>query len=245
MSTSPALLTVNHVSGGYGDVQVLHDVSFSIAKNSISCVIGSNGAGKSTLLRTLTGLTKPFNGTIQFADTNIAALSAPAIAALGIAHVPEGRRLFRGMSVRDNLLVGAYLRRDGKQAILQTLKEIYALFPRLAERSTQEATTLSGGEQQMCAIARGLMAKPTLLLIDELSLGLAPHVVDELIDALHLINAAGTTLLLVEQDVGMALEVADFGLVLDQGRILKTGPSQTLLDDPSIMEAYLGNSIAA
>lgn len=239
-----ALLTVDHVSGGYGDVQVLHDVSFSIIDKSISCVIGSNGAGKSTLLRTLTGLTKSFAGTITFAGTDIAKLSAPAIAALGISHVPEGRRLFRGMSVRDNLLVGAYLRKDGKQAILDTLEEIYTLFPRLAERHAQEATTLSGGEQQMCAIARGLMARPTLLLIDELSLGLAPHVVDELIDALHIINQAGTTLLLIEQDVGMALEVANYGLVLDQGRIVKAGKSSELINDQSIMQAYLG-SIAA
>jgi branched-chain amino acid transport system ATP-binding protein len=241
--TQQALLTVNNMSGGYGDIQVLHDLSFAIQEKSISCIIGSNGAGKSTLLRTITGLTKINQGSILFKGTDVATLTAPAIAGIGIAHVPEGRRLFRGMSVRDNLLVGAYLRTDGKQAILQSLEELYTLFPRLAERHSQEATTLSGGEQQMCAIARGLMAKPTLLLIDELSLGLAPHVVDELMDALRIINAQGTTLLLVEQDVGMALEIADYGIVLDQGRIAKCGASKDLVNDNTIMQAYLGGAI--
>lgn len=237
---STPLLQLSHVTAGYGDVQVLWDVSLDIAPGHIACLIGSNGAGKSTVLRTLSGLLSAQSGQIRLDGKLIDTHDSATLVDLGIAHVPEGRRLFAGLSVSDNLMLGAYRRQDGRAAIRRDIERMYALFPRLAERRRQDATTLSGGEQQMCAIARGLMAAPRLLLIDELSLGLAPKIVDELVATLRRINADGTSMLIVEQDIGTALDLADVGYVLDQGRTTLSGRSDVLRDNPAIRSAYLG-----
>jgi branched-chain amino acid transport system ATP-binding protein len=234
------LLSIDNVSGGYGDVQVLWGVDLHVESGQIVALIGSNGAGKSTLLRTISGLVRTTGGRLTFADRDITAWSTDQIVGAGIIHVPEGRRLFAGMNVRDNLLMGAYLRRDGTTAIRRDLDFVFDLFPRLNERRQQDASTLSGGEQQMCAIARGLMAAPRLLMIDELSLGLAPRVAEELSTALLKINQTGVTILVVEQDVVTALEISHQAFVMDSGRITRNGPSQNLADDPFIKEAYLG-----
>jgi len=202
--------------------------------------VGSNGAGKTTTLRCLSGLVAPSGGQFYFDDHNFTGHSPVALVESGIAHVPEGRRLFSGLSVYDNLLLGAYRRKAGHAAIARDIERIYSLFPRLAERRKQDATTLSGGEQQMCAIARGLMAAPRLLMIDELSLGLAPKVVGELVEALKVVNAEGTSLLIVEQDVATALSLADRGYVMDRGRTVADGDSETLRGDAAIRSAYLG-----
>ena len=235
-----SLLSVENLAGGYGDVQVLWGVDLNLERGQIVALIGSNGAGKSTLLRTISGLLTPTAGRMAFAGADISTLSADQIVAAGIIHVPEGRRLFAGMNVRDNLLMGAYHRRDETAAIRRDLDFVFALFSRLHERRYQDASTLSGGEQQMCAIARGLMAAPRLLMIDELSLGLAPRIVEELGSALSTINASGLSILLVEQDVITALDLSQHAFVMDSGRIVRNGPSKMLANDPFIREAYLG-----
>ena len=234
------LLKASGVSAGYGDVQVLHGVDLTIKTGEIVCLIGSNGAGKTTLLRTLSGMAKATAGTILFAGQNVLGLPAQEIVRRGIAHVPEGRRLFAGMTVRENLLMGSYLRGDGRAAINRDLEFVLATFPKLAERLHQDASTLSGGEQQMCAIGRGIMANPLLLMIDELSLGLSPKLVGELSKALVGINRAGLSILLVEQDVATALRLASTGFVLDTGRIVLAGPTAELAVNPVVRQAYLG-----
>jgi len=239
-SMAEPLLHVAGLHAGYGDVQVLWGVDIAVAENAITCLVGSNGAGKTTLLRALSGLLRPLAGSVRFGGAELAGAPPERVLAAGMAHVPEGRRLFAAMSVRDNLLMGAYLRRDGAAEVARALERAYTLFPILAERSSQHAGTLSGGEQQMCAIARGLMGAPRLLLIDELSLGLAPAVVDQLCDALRALNREGLTLLVVEQDVATALDLARDCHVMDTGRITRSGPSAALRDDPAIREAYLG-----
>ena len=233
------VLEIQSLSAGYGDVRVLWDISLSIEAGEIACIVGSNGAGKSTLLRTISGLVRASSGRIRVAGEDITALPADQILARGVAHVPEGRRLFRGLSVRDNLLLGAYLRRDDAE-IARDLDSVYALFPILHERQRQDATTLSGGEQQMCAIGRGIMSRPKLLLIDELSLGLAPRLVERLSEALIEINKSGLTILLVEQDVMTAFEIARHGFVIETGRVGLHGPTAKLVEDPAIRQAYLG-----
>jgi len=234
------LLKVAGVSAGYGDVQVLHEVGLTVKTGEIVCLIGSNGAGKTTLLRALSGMVKSNAGTITFADQPVQGLTAQEIVRRGIAHVPEGRRLFAGMTVRENLLMGAYLRGDGRAVIGKDLDFVLTTFPKLAERINQDASTLSGGEQQMCAIGRGIMADPTLLMIDELSLGLSPKLVGELSKALIDINRAGLSILLVEQDVATALRLASTGFVLDTGRMVLSGPTAALAVNPTVREAYLG-----
>jgi branched-chain amino acid transport system ATP-binding protein len=233
------LLEITGLQSGYGDVQVLWDISLVVEEGELACIVGSNGAGKTTLLRTVSGLIKPICGGVRFAGKEIGGLSADAVLARGVVHVPEGRRLFKGLSVRDNLLLGAYLRRDRAQ-IQRDLDFVYDLFPILKERQGQDATTMSGGEQQMCAIARGIMSKPKLLMIDELSLGLAPRLVERLSDALLEINRTGLTILLVEQDVMTAFEVARHAYVIEIGRISMAGTTEKLGDDPRIREAYMG-----
>jgi branched-chain amino acid transport system ATP-binding protein len=233
-----SLLRIEKLAGGYGDVQVLWGVDLCIEPGRIACLIGSNGAGKSTLLRTISGLLSPTAGRIEFSGAELSALTPDRIVDLGVIHVPEGRRLFAGMNVRDNLLMGSYHRRD--RNIRRDLDFVFELFPRLQERRFQDASTLSGGEQQMCAIARGLMAAPRLLMIDELSLGLAPRAVEELGAALLKINASGLSILLVEQDVVTALDLSQECFVMDSGRIVRHGPSQALRNDPLVREAYLG-----
>ncbi len=238
------LLKASGVSAGYGDVQVLHDVDMTVKAGEIVCLIGSNGAGKTTLLRTLSGMAKAVAGDMTLAGQSLLGLSAQEIVRRGIAHVPEGRRLFAGMTVRENLLMGAYMRNDGRAVINKDLDFVLKTFPRLAERLNQDASTLSGGEQQMCAIGRGIMANPLLLMIDELSLGLSPKLVGELGKALVEINQAGLSILLVEQDVATALRLATTGFVLDTGRIVLSGPTADLAVNPDVRQAYLGIAAA-
>jgi branched-chain amino acid transport system ATP-binding protein len=233
------LLTIEGLSAGYGEVRVLWDISLSVEAREITCIVGSNGAGKTTLLRTISGLVPATSGRILFAGEDMTSLGPDQVLARGIAHVPEGRRLFRGLNVRDNLLLGAYLRRDDAE-IRKDLDYVFALFPILRERQRQDAITLSGGEQQMCAIGRGIMSRPKLLMIDELSLGLAPRLVERLGEALMEINRTGITILLVEQDVMTAFEIARYGLIIETGRVGLRGTTAMLADDPGIRQAYLG-----
>ncbi len=233
------LLKVEGLSAGYGEVQVLWGIDAEIEAGEIACIVGSNGAGKTTLLRVLSGLVPVGGGQILFDGEDISRLAADQILSRGIAHVPEGRRLFRGMSVRDNLLLGAYLRRNDSE-IRRDLDYVFSIFPILKERQHQDATTLSGGEQQMCAIARGIMSQPKLLMIDELSLGLAPRLVERLAEALLEVNKSGITILIVEQDVLTAFEIARHGFVIETGRVQTRGTTASLAEDPAVRQAYLG-----
>ena len=234
------LLELDNIKAGYGDINVLHSVSLKLHAGGSVCLIGSNGAGKSTLLNTISGVLQTSAGSILIDGQDVTNSSCRRRVEGGVIQVPEGRRLFAGMSVRQNLLMGAFLRRDSRAAIRRDLDFVYETFPRLAEKSRQDASTMSGGEQQMCAIGRGIMAQPKLLMIDELSLGLAPKVVEEITGALRVISQAGVSLLIVEQDVFTALEMTNHGFVLDEGRIALDGPSGELFDNPRIRHAYLG-----
>jgi branched-chain amino acid transport system ATP-binding protein len=234
-----SLLSIRHMTAGYGDVTVVRDATLQVSDGQIVCLIGSNGAGKTTLLRALSGLVRRDSETCGFRGEDMRRMTPQDIVALGLVQVPEGRRLFQSMSVRDNLLMGAYLRND-RGGIAADLDRVMTIFPKLRERASQDATTMSGGEQQMCAIGRGLMAQPKLLLIDELSLGLSPRLVDELVVALKTVNDQGISVLLIEQDVMTALDIAQYGFVLDQGRITKSGSAADLAGDSSIQAAYLG-----
>lgn len=233
------LLDVKGLHAGYGPVAVLHGVDLRMDEGEMVALIGSNGAGKSTLMRALSGLADTTGGAVKLAGEPIHQLPAGQRVSHGLIHVPEGRRLFRSMTVQDNLLMGAYRLPRGA-AVREGLESVYQLFPRLRERAGQDATTMSGGEQQMCAIGRGLMARPRLLLIDELSLGLSPRLVQELAQALVRINQMGVSVLLVEQDVGTALRLASRAYVMDQGRIAHSGPCAELAGDARVRAAYLG-----
>ncbi len=235
------MLRVRDLESGYGDVQVLWGVSIDVRHGSVVAIVGANGAGKTTLLMTLSGSVRLKKGSITFCGKDITGSPPHVAVSSGIAHVPEGRRLFRTLSVRDNLLLGAYNRADDDD-IAQDLERVFSLFPMLREREAQDASTLSGGEQQMCAIGRGMMARPKLLIIDELSLGLAPAVVETLAESLAAIRAQGLSILLVEQDVATAFEVSDYGYVLDTGRISMHGPSKEMISRPDVRQAYLGLS---
>lgn len=223
---------------GYNDLQVLWGVDIDIGEKEIVCLIGSNGAGKTSLLRCISGLLPIRKGDILYRGRSMAGETPDRILSSGIAHVPERRRLFSAMNVRNNLLMGAYLRRD--KEIENDLEYVFGLFPILRKRVKQDAGTLSGGEQQMCAIARGIMSRPTLLLIDELSLGLAPLVVEQLSGALLNVNREGISILLVEQDVMTALELAQRGFVLESGRISIQGPAVDLARNAVVKSAYIG-----
>jgi branched-chain amino acid transport system ATP-binding protein len=233
------LLSVSGVVAGYGDVTVLWGIDIAVQQGEIACIVGSNGAGKTTLLHTISGTVRAKKGTIRFDGKDLTNADPDAILKAGIAHVPEGRRLFKGLTVRDNLLLGAYLRTDSSE-IQKDLDYVFGVFPILKERQNQDATTLSGGEQQMCAIARGIMSRPKLLMIDELSLGLAPRLVERLGEALIEINKKGLTILLVEQDVMTAFELASSAFVIETGRVATSGTTAALSDDPVIRQAYLG-----
>ncbi len=233
------LLTVSNLVSGYGDIQILWGIDLEVGEGEAVCLVGSNGAGKSTLLRTLSGLLHARSGRIEFRGEEITNLPPRHILSRGVVHVPEGRRLFGPMNVIDNLLTGAYLRSD-KVEIKRDLDRMLTLFPILAERRHQATGTLSGGEQQMCAIARGIMSAPKLLMIDELSLGLAPKVVDNLGGALRQIMQEGLSLLLVEQDVATAFELTSRGVVVDSGRVRISGPTAQLANDPMVQQAYMG-----
>jgi len=222
------------LSAGYGRAQVLWDVDLSVGENEIVALIGPNGAGKTTLLRALTGMVEVRSGTVAFRGESVQGRSIEQIAAMGISHVPEGRRLFSGLTVRDNLRLGGWCNRN------TNIDRVVELFPRIGERLSQITGSMSGGEQQMCAIARGLMSEPHLMMIDELSLGLAPVVVDEIITRLPAIASSGTSILLVEQDVDAALTIAERAYVLETGHIVLSGKGSDLLADPRVQESYLG-----
>ncbi|GAB7549910.1 ABC transporter ATP-binding protein [Cupriavidus sp. 8B] len=232
------LLEVKALNAGYGEMLVLHDVALAIRAGEIVALIGSNGAGKTTLLRALSRIL-PCTGQVVLDGRDLAGMTPDQAFALGLVQVPEGRQLFDRMTVQDNLLMGAYHRRD-KVAVARGLDRVYALFPRMGERRHQLAGSMSGGEQQMCAMARALMAAPILMMVDEMSLGLAPLVVEQLIDVLAAIRREGVTVLLVEQDVHLALSLADRGYVLETGRIVRSGLAKVLIDDPEVRRAYLG-----
>jgi len=232
-------LEINNLDVFYDDVQVIFDISLTVEKGEVVSIIGGNGAGKSTLLKTISGLMPAAAGDITFEGAQIQTRPPEDIVTKGLVQVPEGRRLFSLMTVKDNLIVGAYNQRASQQ-IEKTLKEVYHLLPRLAERENQLAMTLSGGEQQMVAIGRGLMALPHLLMLDEPSLGLAPILIKDIFETVRKIADQGTTVLLVEQDVKHSLSLSDRGYVLEHGRVAMEGDAKDLIDDPHIREAYLG-----
>jgi branched-chain amino acid transport system ATP-binding protein len=234
-----ALLEVSEVAAAYGDVQALWEISFVVEEGKIATLLGSNGAGKTTTLRVISGLMAPLAGEVRLRGHRISGLSPHRIVELGVIQVPEGRHLWPNMTVEDNLFLGAYGSRARADRVA-TLAGVYALFPRLAERRAQLAGTLSGGEQQMAAIGRGLMGKPALLMLDEPSLGLAPILVDEVFRVLGEIVARGVTVLLVEQNVNRALEVAHTASVLENGRVVLSKSATEVAADPSVRSAYLG-----
>ena len=234
------LLEVTGLSAGYAGVQVLWGVDLVVAPGESVALIGANGAGKTTLLRTLAGLLPAWEGTVRFRGQSLDTQPPHRRVGAGMVMVPEGRQLFAGLTVRENLLMGAFGRSDPKSALLADLERIESLFPILRERQRQLAGHLSGGEQQQCAIGRALMARPRLLMIDELSLGLAPVIVDRLIEAIAEIHSAGLTLLIVEQDVGSALTMAERGYVIESGRIVLEGEREALLADTKVQESFIG-----
>lgn len=234
-----AFLEVDNISVAYGDVQVIFDLSLKVEEGEVVSIIGGNGAGKSTLLKTISGLLHPSGGEIVFEGSPIHTAPPEEIVERGIIQIPEGRRLFTLMSVKDNLIVGAYNSRASEH-VVRLIEDVYGLLPRLRERESQLAMTLSGGEQQMVAIGRGLMAKPKILMLDEPSLGLAPILIKDIFDTVRKVADQGTTVLLVEQDVKHSLSLSDRGYVLEHGRIAMEGPARELLENPHIKTAYLG-----
>ncbi|MFL7870471.1 MAG: ABC transporter ATP-binding protein [Anaerolineales bacterium] len=234
-----AILEIKDVSSGYGEVQILWDSSLSLEKGKLTCLVGGNGVGKTTLLRTVMGLIRPWNGTITFEGQDVSHAPAYTKAELGLVLVPEGRQLFTDMTVFENLEMGATNKRATPK-LKVNLERVYEMFPRLQERRSQKAGTLSGGEQQMLAVARGIMADPAILMIDELSLGLAPVLVLSLFDSLKALRELGITILLVEQNVQMALAISDYGYVLAEGKVELQGPARELIKNEHVREAYLG-----
>ena len=233
------LLELREIHAGYGAVRAVQGVSLSLRAGETVTVVGANGAGKSTTLKAISGLVRLRGGSIRFDGRDVAGRPAFEIAELGIAHVPEGRRVFPEMTVRENLNLGGYApRAKGERA--QTLEQVFALFPRLKERAAQQAGTLSGGEQQMLAIGRGLMLRPKLIMLDEPSLGLAPIMVEAAYEGIAKIHQAGVAILLVEQNLQLALSFADRGYVLENGRVVLEGAARELLEDPKIKASYLG-----
>jgi branched-chain amino acid transport system ATP-binding protein len=233
-----ALLDIENIHAGYGSIAALHGVSLTVEESEVVTIIGSNGAGKSTTLRSISGLNPPTRGTITFAGTNIEHLPPQLIVRLGISHVPEGRRLFPRMTVMENLEMGAHLRRDGDRHA--DFDRVFELFPRLAERRSQAAGTMSGGEQQMLAMGRALMARPRLLLLDEPSMGLAPNLVDRIYQTIAEIRAQGTTIVLVEQNANYAVDTASRAYVMEAGTMVLHGDCATVRSSPDVQRAYLG-----
>ncbi len=233
------LLKIAGLRAGYGHVPVLFDIDLTVGRGEIVSMVGSNGAGKTTLLRAISRVI-PATGTLEFDGKNLLPLAPEGAFTSGLVQVPEGRQLFGHMTVEENLLMGAYRRRD-KDKVAESFERVYALFPVLAERRRQLAGNMSGGEQQMCAMARGLMAGPKLLLVDEMSLGLAPVIVDRLLEILVEIRSQGVTVLLVEQDVFAAFSVADRAYVMETGHVVREGAVSDLRNDPAVQEAYLGS----
>ncbi|MDR2210939.1 MAG: ABC transporter ATP-binding protein [Spirochaetaceae bacterium] len=233
------MLTVRDMSVHYGVIRALRGISFEVDAGEIISLIGSNGAGKSTILLAISNIVKKSSGSVTFAGKDISALPPDQIVATGLIQVPEGRRIFANLTVKENLEMGAYTRRD-RSGIKEDMESVYTLFPRLKERVRQIAGTLSGGEQQMLAMGRSLMAKPRLLLLDEPSMGLAPILVDEIFAVIRRFNEAGTTILLVEQNAFKALKLAHRGYILETGEIIKSGPAADLMKDDLVREVYLG-----
>ena len=233
-----SLLQVERLTAGYGLTPVLFEVDLELAPGELVALIGANGAGKSTLLGALSGLVRVSSGTVRLSGHNLTGSRPEMTVASGMVHVPQGRRLFSTMTVERNLLLGAYRRHD--RQVSDDLERILGYFPALRDKLGREAGTLSGGEQQMVAIGRGLMARPTLLMIDEPSLGLAPNIVDRVMEIVKTINTDGTAVLLVEQDVVLALDIADRGYVLENGRMVMSGRAAELRRDPAVRKAYLG-----
>ena len=234
-----AILEINEVASGYGEVQILWGSSLKLEEGKLTCLVGGNGVGKTTLLRTVMGLIRPWEGSVSFQGQDVSRLPAYTKAELGLVMVPEGRQLFTSMSVYENLEMGASNRR-AMPKLEENLERVYEMFPRLKEREAQKAGTLSGGEQQMLAVARGIMAAPTVLMIDELSLGLAPVLILGLFESLKALRKLGITILLVEQNVQMALAISDYGYVLAQGKVGLEGPAHELIKNEHVREAYLG-----
>lgn len=234
-----AMLEVKDLEVSYGMIQAIKGISFEVNQGEVIALIGANGAGKTTILHTVTGLLAPKAGKILFEGRDITKVPAHKIVCMGMAHVPEGRRVFAQLSVYENLKMGAYTRKD-KQEIEETLEHVYQRFPRLKERRNQMAGTLSGGEQQMLAMGRALMSKPKIILMDEPSMGLSPIFVNEIFDIIREVSASGTTVLLVEQNAKKALAIADRAYVLETGKIALSGNADKLMNDDSIKKAYLG-----
>ena len=232
------MLKVNDINVYYGAIHAIKGVSFQVDDGEVVTLIGANGAGKSTILNTVCGLLRSRTGSIEFLDRNLASVPAHQVVELGMAHVPEGRRIFQQMTVEENLEMGAYT--QPRSSVDPNLERVYEQFPRLKERRRQIAGTLSGGEQQMLAMGRGLMSNPKLLMLDEPSMGLAPILVEQIFDIIRRLHKAGTTILLVEQNARMALSVADRGYVLETGKIVATGTGDELLHDEAVKKAYLG-----
>mgnify|MGYP005843160207 CR=1 FL=1 len=238
------LLEVKDLHVSYGAIAALKGVSFTVGEGEIVTLIGANGAGKSTILRTISGLVRPRSGSIQFAGADITQVPPHKIVAMGISHVPEGRRIFANLSVRENLIMGAYTQ-NGRAETEKAMARVFERFPRLKERLNQSGGTLSGGEQQMLAMGRGLMANPRILLLDEPSMGLAPILVQQIFDIIGEINRSGTSILLVEQNANMALSIANRAYVLETGNIVLEGQAAELRSNPKVQEAYLGEVGAA
>jgi len=236
------MLSIKRLRSGYGKIEVLHDIDLEIAQGQIVTLIGANGAGKTTLLKTISGLLRPNAGSIEFEGTSIVRCPPHKIVGLGISHVPEGRAILKRMTVLDNLRMGAYVRSDSEVA--RDIESVLTRFPALSERRLQVAGTLSGGEQQMLAIGRALVARPRLLLLDEPSLGLAPKIVTQIFLTLRELKSEGKTILLVEQNARQALRIADHGYVLERGRVFFSGSGQELLNMPEVQRTYLGQSAA-
>lgn len=233
------LLAVNELTVHYGVIQALDKVKFRIDEGEIVTLLGANGAGKTTALRAISGMIPKSTGTVYFNEQDITKKAAHQVTGLGISHVPEGRRVFAGLSVEDNLRLGAYLRKD-RVAVNQDLEKVYSIFPRLKERRKQPSGSLSGGEQQMLAMGRGLMSKPKLLLLDEPSMGLAPLLVKEIFSIIEEINESGTTILLVEQNAHLSLKISDRTYVLETGSVVLEGASEELSKNQRVQQAYLG-----
>jgi len=236
------LLKIENLTVAYEVAPVLHSINLEVKEGQVVALLGANGAGKSTTLKTISGLVRPLEGSIRFGETEITSLRPDQVVEMGIAHVPEGRMVFPGLTVEENLKIGSYTRKFSQSELRAELESVYELFPRLAERKRQLAGTMSGGEQQMLAIGRALMCKPRLLMLDEPSLGLAPVIIDSIMEKIMEINQHGTTILLIEQNAHLALEVSHYAYVLSVGKVVSQGLSSELAKDKDMLAAYLGGS---